>query len=65
MTLIPSKVDTRNADFQANAEQPRSLGGDLHARMAAAALGGGEKARTKHTERGKSLPRECLRALFD
>ena len=29
------------------------------------ALGGGEKARDKHTERGKLLPRERIRALLD
>jgi 3-methylcrotonyl-CoA carboxylase beta subunit len=33
--------------------------------MAQAAIGGGDKARTKHTERGKLLPRERVRALLD
>ncbi len=65
MTPIESKIDSRNADFQANATQLRATVDDLRAEMAKAALGGGDKARTKHTERGKLLPRERVRALLD
>jgi 3-methylcrotonyl-CoA carboxylase beta subunit len=38
---------------------------DLNARLAAAALGGPERARTRHVERGKRLPRDRVNALVD
>ena len=65
MTLIESKLDSRSPEFQANAAQLRAAVDDLQAQMAKVAQGGGEKARSKHTERGKLLPRERIRALLD
>jgi 3-methylcrotonyl-CoA carboxylase beta subunit len=65
MPALRSLIDTRSADFQANAALMRGLVEDLKAEFARTALGGGEKARTKHTERGKLLPRERIRALLD
>ncbi len=65
MPAIESQVDTRAADYAANAELMRSLVEDLHSQLHQVALGGGEKARNKHTERGKLLPRERIRALLD
>jgi 3-methylcrotonyl-CoA carboxylase beta subunit len=65
MPAIESQLDPRAADFQANAAQLRKVVDDLKAQLAQAALGGGEKARAKHTERGKLLPRERVRALLD
>ncbi|MBI2398261.1 MAG: methylcrotonoyl-CoA carboxylase [Xanthomonadales bacterium] len=65
MPKIHSSIDPRAADFIANAEHMRSLVQDLNAQTAQAAGGGGEKARRKHTERGKLLPRERIRALLD
>ena len=65
MPAIESQVDTRAADYAANAELMRSLVADLHQQLHQVALGGGEKARNKHTERGKLLPRERIRALLD
>jgi 3-methylcrotonyl-CoA carboxylase beta subunit len=65
MPAIESRIDPRSAEFQANAAQVRGVVDDLKAQMAAAALGGGDKARAKHTERGKLLPRERVRALLD
>src|SRR5574338_1570867 len=38
---------------------------DLRAKVAQVELGGGERARAKHTERGKLLPRERIRQLLD
>jgi 3-methylcrotonyl-CoA carboxylase beta subunit len=43
----------------------RELVADLKARLAAAALGGPERARTRHLERGKLLPRDRVDALVD
>ena len=65
MPVIESQIDTRSAEFQANAAQLRTLVDDLRQTLTKTALGGGEKARAKHTERGKLLPRERIRALLD
>ncbi|HNR91567.1 MAG TPA: carboxyl transferase domain-containing protein [Dokdonella sp.] len=65
MTVITSQIDPRDPAFQANAAQLRAAVDDLHAQTARNALGGGEQARAKHTERGKLLPRERIRALLD
>src|SRR5208283_2255757 len=39
--------------------------GELNARLAAAALGGNERARERHVSRGKLLPRERVDRLLD
>ena len=65
MPVIESKIDLRSPEFAANAAQLRAAVDDLKKQMAQAALGGGDKARGKHTERGKLLPRERVRALLD
>jgi 3-methylcrotonyl-CoA carboxylase beta subunit len=65
MPAIESQIDTRAADYGANAELMRTLVEDLHQQLHRTALGGGDKARNKHTERGKLLPRERIRALLD
>ena len=65
MPAIRSQLDARSPDFQSNAAQLRAAVDALRDEMAKAALGGGDKARAKHTERGKLLPRERIRALLD
>jgi len=65
MSVIASQIDPRSPEFQANAAQLRAAVDDLHRELAKAAEGGGEKARDKHTARGKLLPRERIRALLD
>jgi 3-methylcrotonyl-CoA carboxylase beta subunit len=65
MPAIRSQIDTRSPDFQANAARLRALVDDLKTEFARAADGGGEKARARHTDRGKLLPRERIRALLD
>src|SRR5580765_1031871 len=65
MPAIRSQIDQRSPDFVANAAQMRGLVDDLKSQFAKVAQGGGEKARAKHTERGKLLPRERIRALLD
>src|SRR5580765_8320886 len=65
MPVIESQIDPRSEEFQANAKQLRGLVDDLRAQLAQTAQGGGEKARAKHTERGKLLARERIRALLD
>ncbi|MCZ8318293.1 MAG: carboxyl transferase domain-containing protein [Lysobacteraceae bacterium] len=65
MPVLTSHVDPRSTEFLANAGHLRGLSNELHDRLARAAEGGGEKARAKHTERGKLLPRERIEALLD
>src|SRR5579864_3171896 len=65
MPVIESQIDIRSPEFQTNAAHMRATVDDLKKQLEKAALGGGEKARTKHTERGKLLPRERIRALLD
>jgi len=65
MPVIESQIDPRSEEFQTNAKQLRGLVDDLRTQLAQAALGGGDKARAKHTERGKLLARERIRALLD
>jgi 3-methylcrotonyl-CoA carboxylase beta subunit len=65
MPVIESQIDPRSPEFQANAAQLRGVVEDLRQQLAHTALGGGEKARNKHTERGKLLPRERIRGLLD
>ncbi|MGA9341961.1 MAG: carboxyl transferase domain-containing protein [Rhodanobacteraceae bacterium] len=65
MPRIHSKIDLRSDDFRSNAEQLRGTVADLKGELARAALGGGDKARRKHSDRGKLLPRERIRALLD
>jgi len=65
MPAIESKIDPRSDDFVANAAQLTALVDDLKQRLQRAAAGGGDKARAKHTDRGKLLARERIRALLD
>ena len=48
-----------------NADAHRALVADLRAQLATAALGGSERARARHVERGKLLPRDRVNALVD
>ena len=65
MPVIESQIDSRSTEFQANAAHMRATVDDLKRQLEKSSLGGGEKARNKHTERGKLLPRERIRALLD
>ncbi|MEO8802136.1 MAG: carboxyl transferase domain-containing protein [Rudaea sp.] len=65
MPIIESRIDPRSPEFQANEAQMRGVVVDLKVQLARTALGGGEKARAKHTGRGKLLPRERIRGLLD
>jgi 3-methylcrotonyl-CoA carboxylase beta subunit len=65
MPVLETKLNARSADFQANAAAMRALVQDLNVQIAKAALGGGEVARTRHTGRGKLLPRDRVQMLLD
>ncbi|MCL1633869.1 methylcrotonoyl-CoA carboxylase [Luteimonas sp. SX5] len=65
MPVLASQLDPRSQEFRDNAAYHRALVDELDARLSAAAAGGGEKARNKHTERGKLLARDRITALLD
>ena len=65
MPAITSQLDPRSQDFRDNAAYHQALVEELDARLARAAHGGGDKARDKHTERGKLLARDRIAALLD
>ncbi|RXZ31094.1 methylcrotonoyl-CoA carboxylase [Oxalobacteraceae bacterium CAVE-383] len=65
MAIIESKLQPHSPAAQANVAAMRLLVDDLRAKSAAIALGGGEAARSKHTARGKLLPRDRVQLLLD
>ena len=65
MPRIRSRLDPRSDEFAANAKHMAALVEDLKAQLGRAALGGSERARKKHAERGKLLPRQRIEALLD
>src|SRR4029453_8335351 len=65
MQELKSQINTRSAEFRANADAMRTLVHDLRAKAGEGALGGGESARAKHTARGKLLPRDRVAQLLD
>ncbi|MCL6262661.1 carboxyl transferase domain-containing protein [Craterilacuibacter sp. RT1T] len=65
MPILESSLLVRSAAFLANGARMRELVDELCARVAQSAAGGGDAARTKHTARGKLLPRERIDLLLD
>ncbi len=63
--ILSSSVSPDSDAFHRASAHNRALRDELHARVATAALGGPEKAREKHTARGKLLPRERVERLLD
>jgi 3-methylcrotonyl-CoA carboxylase beta subunit len=62
---IASVIDVTAEHFRAHAAQMRALVDELEHRRAEAALGGPKKARERHLERGKLLPRDRVMRLID
>ena len=65
MEPLRSAADPTAEAFARNTAAHVALVADLREKIATAALGGGERARTRHTERGKLLPRDRVDALVD
>ena len=63
--VLSSSVDLESPEAKARAAHNRALAEELRAKVAQAALGGSEKARERHTSRGKLLPRERVERLLD
>jgi len=63
--VLATAVQTDSDQFRARAAHNRALAEELGSRVAEAALGGPDRARSKHTERGKLLPRDRVERLLD
>ncbi|MEU5301599.1 carboxyl transferase domain-containing protein [Streptomyces noursei] len=63
--VLASTADPASDAWRANEAAHRELSGQLREKLAAARLGGGEKARARHTARGKLLPRDRVDTLLD
>jgi 3-methylcrotonyl-CoA carboxylase beta subunit len=63
--VLTTAADPASADFARNEAEHRRLVAELDERLARAAAGGGERARERHVERGKLLPRERVDRLLD
>jgi 3-methylcrotonyl-CoA carboxylase beta subunit len=62
---LDSKVSLDSAEYRARFAHNRALAEKLRADVAQAALGGPEKHRQRHVERGKLLPRDRVERLLD
>ena len=65
MEVLRSAADPSAEAFSRATAAHEALVADLRDQLARAALGGGERARTRHTDRGKLLPRDRVDALVD
>ncbi|WP_055553100.1 carboxyl transferase domain-containing protein [Streptomyces sp. NBRC 110028] len=63
--VLRSGADPGSDAWKANEAAHRELAARLREKLAAARLGGGEKARARHTARGKLLPRDRVDTLLD
>jgi len=65
MSVLQSRINTRDAAFAENRDAMQLQIDDLQVKVEAIRQGGGEKAQQRHISRGKLLPRERLNALLD
>ena len=65
MTVLKSDISPRSAGFAANVAAHTAAMAIVTDAAAAASAGGGDKARTRHLDRGKLLPRDRVTRLLD
>lgn len=65
MPQIKSKIDSHSELFQNNQQAMQSLLDNLQQTLSTIYLGGDDKARTRHTSKGKLLVRERIERLLD
>ncbi len=65
MAILQSKINSRSAEFVDNSAQMQTQVDDLHSKLAQIKQGGGDRARSRHSARGKLLARERINALLD
>ncbi|WP_127357971.1 carboxyl transferase domain-containing protein [Actinacidiphila soli] len=63
--VLRSAADPSSDAYRTNTEAHAELNAQLREKLATARLGGGEKARARHTSRGKLLPRDRVDGLLD
>ncbi|WP_327590783.1 methylcrotonoyl-CoA carboxylase [Nonomuraea sp. NBC_00507] len=63
--VLKSVADPGSEAYKHNAELNERLAAELLERLAVAALGGPERSRQRHVERGKLLPRDRVDGLLD
>ncbi|MHB8596554.1 MAG: carboxyl transferase domain-containing protein [Ktedonobacteraceae bacterium] len=65
MSIIESRVDSTDTEFQENTRYFQQLLGQLNERIRLVQQGGGEVAIARHRKRNKLLPRERIQVLCD
>ncbi len=65
MAVIHTRIDPREPAFGANREHHRMLAEELRTLAEQVALGGDERSRKRHLQRGKLLPRDRVTGLLD
>jgi len=65
MFRIESKIDTKSAEFKGNTKSNKSAHATFKERLEQVNLGGPEKSRQRHLDRGKLLTRERVKKLLD
>lgn len=64
-SVLDGRLNTRSPEFRESLAHMDALTAELRARVAKVRLGGGEKARARHTARGKLLVRDRIDSLLD
>ena len=65
MVQLKMSVNSEDKTFKANKASMEALVAELNELVAKIELGGGDKARSRHTSRGKLLPRDRINRLLD
>src|SRR5690625_597315 len=65
MQQLPTQVDASSEQYQTNFAYHSQLRQQLRERVATVAEGGSERARQRHLDRGRLLPRERVRRILD
>jgi 3-methylcrotonyl-CoA carboxylase beta subunit len=65
MNRFKSKISTKSPEFIENTKHSLEIVKELREKLAKVKLGGHEKARIKHTDRGKLLVRDRIKKLCD
>ena len=58
--ILSSRLKPKSPEFIANAQKMHEQVEDLKKQVALSAQGGNERSRTRHTQRGKLLPRDRI-----
>ena len=65
MSILSTSINPRSDEYQSNDIAMRELLADLQLKITNIAQGGSERARDKHLQRGKLLPRDRVNTLLD